>query len=502
MNKSAVTILLIVGIVLFANLVSEQFFFRIDFTEDNQYTLSEATKNILEELEEPVTVKAYFSEELPPNIMRLRKEFEELLIEYGRLSNDNIIYEFINPNADEKIEQEAIQAGVQPVMINLREKDQMKQQKAFLGAVLELGDQKNVIPFIQPDAALEYAMSTSIKKISVLEKPTIGLIQGHGEPSLAELQQVHAGLNILYNVESFQMTDSTPIPPYINTLALLRPKDSISPFQFMILDAFLQRGGNLFVGINRVEGDLQNASGLSATTGLETWLNKKGILVENKFLVDANCGAVSVQEQRGIFNFARQVNFPYFPIVSNFSDHPITKGMEGIMMQFASPLRFTGDTSLKFTALIHSTKNSGNEDAPLYFDVQRQWTQNDFSLGKQVLAAALEMPVAQGKKSRLVVVGDGDFPVNGQGQQAQQLNPDNANLMVNSIDWLSDDTGLIELRNKGIAFRPLEELEDSTKTLLKYLNFLLPAILLAIYGIIRLQINRNKRNKRMQENYD
>ena len=73
--------------------------------------------------------------------------------------------------------------------------------------------------------------------------------------------------------------------------------------------------------------------------------------------------------------------------------------------------------------------------------------------------------------------------------------------MVNSIDWLSDDTGLIELRNKGISYRPIDELEDATKTLLKYVNFLLPVILLAIYGIFRLQMNRNKRIKRMQENY-
>ena len=104
MKKSATTILLIAGIVLFANLVSKQFFFRIDFTEDNQYTLSQATKDILSELEEPVTVKAYFSEELPPHIGRTRDEFEELLIEYGRLSNDNIVYEFINPNESEEKE--------------------------------------------------------------------------------------------------------------------------------------------------------------------------------------------------------------------------------------------------------------------------------------------------------------------------------------------------------------------------------------------------------------
>ena len=105
--------------------------------------------------------------------------------------------------------------------------------------------------------------------------------------------------------------------------------------------------------------------------------------------------------------------------------------------------------------------------------------------------------------SKMVVVSDGDFAINGggEGKQAQSLQPDNVNLMVNSIDWLSDDTGLIELRTKGITSRPLDQIEDSTKTMLKYLNFLLPILLIIVYGFIRMQIKRNIRIKRMEESY-
>jgi len=73
--------------------------------------------------------------------------------------------------------------------------------------------------------------------------------------------------------------------------------------------------------------------------------------------------------------------------------------------------------------------------------------------------------------------------------------------MVNAIDWLSDDTGLIELRTKGITQRPLDQVEDGKKALLKWLNFLLPIILIVVYGIIRMQYNRNLRIKRMEEGY-
>ena len=102
----------------------------------------------------------------------------------------------------------------------------------------------------------------------------------------------------------------------------------------------------------------------------------------------------------------------------------------------------------------------------------------------------------------MVVISDGDFLVNGDGQNARQLQPDNISLAVNSIDWLSDDTGLVELRTKGVTSRPLDpSLEDGTKTFLKYLNFLLPIILIIAFGIIRFQIRRNIRNKLMQTSY-
>ena len=137
--------------------------------------------------------------------------------------------------------------------------------------------------------------------------------------------------------------------------------------------------------------------------------------------------------------------------------------------------------------------------APQFFDIQKQWTERDFNAPNQVIAGVLEQTHDNGNRSRICVVADGDFPINN-GQQ--QLQPGNVNLMVNAIDWLSDDTGLIELRNKGIRYRPIDTLEEGTKTTLKYLNFLLPIVLVIIYGIVRMQMNRNKRSRRIEENYE
>ena len=86
-------------------------------------------------------------------------------------------------------------------------------------------------------------------------------------------------------------------------------------------------------------------------------------------------------------------------------------------------------------------------------------------------------------------------------EEVSRDNPDNASLMVNSIDWLSDDTGLIELRTKGATSRPLDDIEEGKRALLKYLNFLLPIFLVIIYGIFRMQRRQNLRIKRMEAGY-
>ena len=69
------SVVLIIGIVLLINIISADFFIRFDLTENQRYTLSQATEDIVEGLLEPVTVKAYFSENLPPNVAQTRQDF-------------------------------------------------------------------------------------------------------------------------------------------------------------------------------------------------------------------------------------------------------------------------------------------------------------------------------------------------------------------------------------------------------------------------------------------
>jgi len=141
---------IVIGILIVVALISNQVYFRLDFTADKQYTLSKATKDILGNLEDVITVTAYYSEDLPPQLIKTRKDFNDLLIEYENRSGGNVVFEFVNPNESQEEEAKAQQAGISPIMVNITERDQVKQMRAYMGAVLQMDGKNEVVPVIQP----------------------------------------------------------------------------------------------------------------------------------------------------------------------------------------------------------------------------------------------------------------------------------------------------------------------------------------------------------------
>ncbi|PGH39215.1 MAG: hypothetical protein CRN43_10475 [Candidatus Nephrothrix sp. EaCA] len=501
-NKLTISAGLVVLIILAVNLVGNEFHLRFDFTEDKEYTLSPATRDILSHLDDAVTVKAYFSQKVPPDIARTRQDFQDLLVEYSNRSGGNVAYTFVDPSAKEGDDQTAIQAGIQPVTVNVREKDQMTQQRAFLGAQLSYRGKTEVIPFVRPGAAMEYALSTAIKKLSADAKPTVGIASGHAEPPIDELAEVKNSLENLYVVKEVPLTDTTDIPADVKTLVITAPKERFTPVQLQKLDAFLQRDGRIFLGLNSVDANFQTAAGTAVNTGLEEWLKGKGLTVNHDFVVDSKCGAINVQQQMAFGMLQQQVPFPYLPIISKFANHPAVQGLESVSLKFASTMKYEGDSTKKFIPLAFTSEKSGAMEAPQYLNYQKQWTTADFSQQRLVVGGAFQGKLAGQNAARMVIIADGDFAVNGAAQERQRLQPDNLNLLVNSVDWLSDDTGLIALRTKGASSRPIKQMEDSTKSILKYANFLLPVLLAVGYGLFRYQQNKMKRLKWMSQNYE
>lgn len=493
--------ILVIGVLILVNILSGTFFLRLDFTADREYTLSHSTKEILKSLKEPVTVTAYFSEDVPPELVKARRDFKDLLTEYASVSHNKVKFEFIDPSGKEELEQKAKQSGMQPVTVGSRQKNQVKQQLAYLGAVVQMGERTEVIPVIQPGAAMEYALSSAIKKISVVEKPLVGFLQGNGEPSVSAMSQVYNSLSVMYQVDPVFFSDTANNLAKYKTIAIVAPKDTLKAAYFQQLDKFLQDGGRLLVAFNRVEGNLSQGAGTAINPIFAKWLETKGILVEEDFVADASCGLIGIQEQQMGFTLTRQLEFHYFPVFRAFPKHPVTEGLEAMVLNFASTIKFKGDPSKTFTPLLVTSEKSTSQPVPVTFDLNREWKESDFKMQNLVVAGAVEGKFGSSTPSKMIVISDGDFAVNGEGQQAQEVVADNVNFFVNCIDWLSDDTGLIELRTKGVTSRPLTELSDSTKLVLKLFNFLLPIILIIAYGVWRMNNNRKIREQRKETSY-
>jgi gliding-associated putative ABC transporter substrate-binding component GldG len=492
-NKLTISIVLVAAIIIIVNLIFQGLVLRLDFSENKQYTLSKATKEILKGLPETVTIKAYYSVDLPPELMKGKNDFKDLLVEYNRRSRGMVVYTFVNPNENEEIEQEALQAGVQPQTVPTNLKDQIKIQKIFTGAVITMGERKEVIPVVQPGVSLEYNISKAIKKLSVSDKASVGLLQGHGEPSIQEIVQAYNEMSVLYNIEALTLTDTSIIPERIKTIMIIQPKDSIPARHIEQINNFIGRGGKTFIAYS--SANQQNVNISANKSNVAAWLKMFGINIPENVVYDRNCQRVQVGMQGGGFMI---VQLPYILLSNTFAEHPISSSLKSVMFPFPSSIEYVGDASKKFTPLAFTSKESGTENLPLYINFERNW---DFSSKNIPLAAALEGKLFGNAESKMVVVSDGAFIINGPQNQQQQLFPDNINLMANSIDWLSDDTGLVELRSKSVTLHPIKEMSDGTKTTLKWFNFLLPIILVIIYGFIRFQINRNIRIKRMEESY-
>lgn len=513
-KNTTIQILLIVGIAILANMLAKDLIIRFDLTANNRYTLSPASVHIAKALKDPVTVTAYFSKDLPPQLQMVKDQLQNFLDEFRAYSGNNLEYHFVNPNKSKMDEKKAQQAGIRPVTLNVRKRDQMSQKRAYLGAVFKYHDKKQPVPVIRPGSGLEYSIASTIKQLTIKKKPKIGLLQGDGEPSQREMPQLSKELRQMYQLVPVSGLDTTSVPADIEALMVIAPKKKLSPHAVQAIDQYIMAGGRAVFALNEVRTNLQRGMARVQQTGLESLLNAYNIPIEPDLVYDANSSTIRVQQRQGGFSIVNSVQYPYIPAISNFADHPISKGLETVRFQFVSSLDTTEvDSSESLTVLARSSKNSGEARGRFNLNPMRNWSRSDFRESYLPVAAAVqgtfqsafanvdsvEVPLKESKKTSIVVIGDGDFVVNGSGQRQQRLSEDNINLMVNSVDWLADDTGLIALRTQGVTNRPLEQIEDSTKALLKYLNLFLPILFVLGYGFYRYQRRKARRRRWIEE---
>lgn len=489
MKKVLKDVLSILAVVLLLNVISYFVYIRWDFTSTKRYSLSKVSKNIIQKNDKPVIIDFYVTEDLPQDIQKLAKEFHSLLKEYKSLSSKDFVINTIHPNSPAR-ELAATHAGIEPIYKEVRERDLEKVQRIFIGAVFHIGEETSVIPKINFDTPLEYEITRLFKQSGDMQKPKVGFVRGHGEMTFNLMPQL---VNELSHLSQIQVVDlNAPIPPDSNNvICIIDPKDSFSAYEIDQLEKYLEQGGRLFIALNHAIGQLGNRnSGFINRTGVEDMLEGKGLKIKYDFIVDNNCGTIAIHQQYGLLNFQSNISFPYIPIVTNFSQHTITHGLKSLLLPFASSIKQSRTSSgYEFKALARTSAISGIQQAPIFFDFQKQWTQNDFNHPNNIVAALL---THEKNNSAIVTISDADFISN---EIVTSGPTDNINFAINSIEWLADNSGLIQLRNKFTTFSFLEPVNDHYRELLKYLNFFFPIALTILATLLHY---RNKKRKRMR----
>lgn len=490
------SIYIIVTLIL-VNILSYFLFFRLDFTTSKRYSLSQVSKNIVKKNPASIVVDFYVTEDLPQDIKKLAQEFQFMLKEYKSLSKVNFTINTIYPDTPER-EFKANQAGIQPFYKEIRERDLEKIQKIYLGAVIHIGDAEAVLPQINYNTPIEYEITRIFKQVSDTLKPTIGFVHGHGEATINHMPQLINELSHLTNMSIVDLNAANPPLSQFNVLCIIDPKDTYSAFEIEQLKKYLDSGGRLFIALNHAIGQLSGDrnNGFINRTGIEDMLEKKGLKIKYDFVIDNNCGTIALNQKYGFINFQSNVSFPYLPIITNFSKHTITYGLKSMLLAFASSIeQVKTPTTYIFTPLAMTSSISGLQQAPVFFNFQKQWTKNDFNHPHNIVAALL---TNDDNNSAIVTITDANFISDA---IVTSGHTDNINFAINSIEWLADNSGLIELRNKFTTFSALEPTRESTREFLKYLNFLSPIVLVILAAIIHYRRNQKKRANRSNPGY-
>jgi gliding-associated putative ABC transporter substrate-binding component GldG len=467
----------------------------LDFTTNKRYSLSNVSKEVIQNNNEPIVVDFYVSEDLPQNIQKLAQEFLSLLKEYKSISKTDFSINIIHPNTLEK-EMQANQAGIDIFFQEIREKDVEKVQRIFMGAVFHIGERDFVIPRIDFDTPLEYRITSLFKQISNPQKPLIGFIQGHDETHFNRMPQFINELSHITEIQWIDLNKSENLSRY-QVICIINPKHTYSTYELEQLEKYLSQGGRLFIALNHAIAQLgERNSGFINPTGIEKLLEKKGLKIKYDFVVDNNCGTIAINQHYGLLNFQSNLHFPYVPIITNFSNHPITQGLKSLLLPFTSSIKQVKTSSTYiFTPLARTSSISGTKEAPIFFDYQKQWTQKDFNHPHNIVAALL---TNEDNNSAIVTITDADFVLD---NIVSTSFTDNIKFIINSIEWLADNSGLIQLRNKYTVFSFLEPVSEPYKELLKYLNLFLPIILVIIGALIFYHKQLRKRLNRSRHGY-
>ncbi len=526
---SPIIIFLVIANLIFLNLWTNRVFGRIDLTENQIYTLSDVTKEILRELEEPLTIKAFFTKDLPSPYNNIARYVEDQLDEMKAYGRGSFRYEFLDPENEDELKEEAQNFRLEPMQVNEVKADKVQYKLAYMGMVLLYEDKQEVIPMIQPQELenLEYEILSKIKRITVDETPTIGFLEGHDEPALREsMTQLDQELRKSYEIKPVNLSSRSDVPDDVDLLCIIGPKKDIPEDERFIIDQYLMTGGKLLMALNKVDADISQMRANRSALRIDPWTEHYGFKLSDELVMDRNAPTLPFQTMTRYGRQITMVSYPLFPEIMTFNrDNIAMKALRQVRFYFPTSVDTTMAVemdSVHASALLYSSDKSSVQNPP--YDInpltQRgayEWDRKNIPLGAVIQGTfesywkGKDVPTREGAEgeegepvteteiiesspeTRIVVLADANFI------QDQFIVPqlDNLTMMLNLIDWMVQDERLISIRSREVSSRPIGDISDGVRRTVKYSNMVIPPLLVVIFGLFRWRM-RVARRKRME----
>lgn len=427
-------------------------------------------------------------------------------------------YEFMDPGSNEELEKEAQKYRIPPFQVDIWSKDKRELKKIYLGLVMVYGDKQETLPVIQTTMGLEYNLTSLVKRVTSQQSKKIGFLQGHGETDpFEQMKQSRSALESNYQITTVDLSEEEKVPDDVDALIIAGLTSEIPDAEKIKVDQYLMTGHGIGWFLSKVNADLQQSTASNKRLMIDAWTENYGFRINDNAVADLKCGMVNIQQQVGIFRMANQVQYPFFPLIHDFSkDNVVSANLEVLSTFFPSSIDTTlaGKKGITITPLFYTSDRAVIESGRYNINATRKWREDEFVESHVPLGAALEgsfksyfadreiptdddgnpvmskddLILQSPDNTRMVVVGDGklfndDF----------LTNPANIYLLLNTADWLVDDTDLIALRTREVKMRPLKDISQAQKQVWKYINWFLPPFLVIILGLVYWQVRKNTR---------
>ena len=551
MKKTLLPLATALVLLIIVNVLAGFWHVRFDLTEDDRYTLSPAAIDVVSDFDTPVIVDVLLDGDLPSEFVKLKAETRQILEEFAS-ENDHIKFTFADPlesSKNRKATMSELQGlGLTPAQVTVEEDAKISQEIVFPWAMVNYGNKTVKVPLLKNKLGatteervnssvqqLEYAFADAFSKIGIQQKKQVAVIKGNGELEDIYLADFLASIRDYYNIGAITL-DSVATNPQKTLdqlegydLALIaKPTEPFSDEEKYILDQYIVNGGKSIWLLDKVNMELDSlfneqgqALALPRDLNLTDFLFRYGIRINSDLVNDMYFTQIVLATGEGNASQYNPVPWYYHPMVFSRNDHPINNNIEAVRFQFASSIDTLSNENKK-TILLQSSPLSRLEGTPKQIGldiINHPPKKEDYNNGDKALAVLiegnftsafanrikplpLENSIEKGKNNKMLVVSDGDVIKNQVSKgRPLELGYDkwtnnyygNKEFLINGLNYLLDDSGLINIRNKKVRVPFLDEQKIAAqKTQWQILNIGLPLGLMLIFGLGFAYIRKRK----------